>query len=123
MCHASSPQRRPLRSLFFAAFVVLAALLASPSWGQSGPAAPHTATFYRQPPVFVENRGQWVGDFLYKTRVGAMTVFVEKSGWTFTIEERKETPTKPDSEPMSGKGTPKFDSTRGVAVRMRPAGS
>ena len=123
MSHIRSRRRRPRSVLSAIVMAALATLLARPGLAQSGPPAPSGATVYGRPPVFVENRGQWDGDFLYKTRVGAMTVFVEKSGWTFTIEERKERPTKPDSEPMSGKGTPEFDSTRGVAVRMRPVGS
>jgi hypothetical protein len=103
--------------------VVLATLLACPAPTQSSAAAPNAATLYRQPPVFVENRGQWDGDFLHKTRIGAMTVLVEKNGWTFTIEEFKEKLADPE-DPMGSahRRHPEREFVRGVAVRMRFGG-
>src|SRR6187402_1180161 len=91
MTFAISRRRCPLAALSTVALAAVAALLGCPVWAQfpASPKPPSAATFYRQPQVFVENRGQWDGDFLYRTRLGAMTVFVEKRGWTFTLVDRK----------------------------------
>ncbi len=63
----------------------------------------------RLPVAFVPNVGQWESAARYVARVGAMTVFLEEKGWTFTLVERaaeKETAT-----------------ARGVAVRMTFSGA
>jgi hypothetical protein len=106
--------------------VLLAGPLPAPMSPSANPAIPNPTVLqaYRQPPVFVENRGQWDGDFLYKTRVGPMTVFVEKNRWTFTLEERRKKPKDPkDLMAMGGPGMPEWELVRGVAVRMRFVGS
>jgi hypothetical protein len=60
-----------------------------------------TGTSFRQAGAFVENRGQWDGDFAYRALVGAMTVYVRPSGWTFVVAQAR---------------------TRGVAVSMEWSG-
>jgi hypothetical protein len=62
----------------------------------------------RQPVAYVENRGQWDGAFTHRARTGAMTLFVQERGWTFTLLEEE----APASRPH-----------RGVAVRMTFGGA
>ena len=40
------------------------------------------------PTPFVPNLGQWEHRAAYVARFGAMTVFLERRGWRFTLEER-----------------------------------
>ena len=35
--------------------------------------------------IFVENQGQWTGDFRYKAEIGALAVFVEEGGMTWSL--------------------------------------
>ena len=74
----------------------------------------------RLPVAFVPNLGQWQDRAAYVARFGAMTVFFEEDGWTFTLVERTGEVEKalefdaraarePEPEPVP---------TRGVAVRM-----
>src|SRR5262245_53619364 len=42
----------------------------------------------RLPVAFVPNLGQWEHAAQYVARVGAMTVFLEPQGWSFTLVER-----------------------------------
>ena len=67
----------------------------------------------RLPVAFVPNLGQWQHPARYVARVGAMTVFLEQKGWTFTLMER--TAEKENVNESS--------SARGVAVRMTFAGA
>ena len=69
---------------------------------------------------FIENRGQWEGDFRYRVKTEAMTVFVGDEGWTFTIDEFRETPAE-DLFAVDGRGVVR-EHVRGVAVRMRFGG-
>jgi hypothetical protein len=90
---------------------------------QSSTSVLGTADVYRQPSVFVENRGQWDGDFVYETRVGAMTVFVQRSGWTFTLVEGKESGSADELDSPPRPKRPRHEVARGVAVRMKFAGT
>ena len=86
------------------------------------PGVPSAATFFQQPPVFVENRGQWEGDFLYKTCVGAMTVFVQRSGWTFTLVEGNESASADKHERLRDLKLEEREVARGVAVGCTSSG-
>ena len=35
--------------------------------------------------IFVENQGQWTGDFRYKAEIGPLAVFVEDGGMTWSL--------------------------------------
>ena len=37
------------------------------------------------PLQFIENKGQWEGDFLYKTDLGGGAIFLKKNGFTFSL--------------------------------------
>ncbi len=65
----------------------------------------------RLPVAFVPNLGQWTHAARYVARVGAMNVFLEEKGWTFTLTER---PAANQEESATA---------RGVAVRMTFAGA
>ncbi len=71
-----------------------AALLRVDSPGRSEPpATPPTVAeadhmLRGQPACFVPNLGQWAHQAAYVARFGAMTVFFEENGWTFTLVER-----------------------------------
>ena len=118
-------KRVPLVSV--SAVAALAAGLSLLSVGRSSSThpAPPTANaegskmLRRVPVAFVPNLGQWDHAARYVARVGAMTVFLEEKGWTFTLvertagkESRREKPATPETAP-----------TRGVAVRMTFAGA
>src|SRR5262245_51263967 len=83
--------------------VTLAAigLLVTSAIGQSLESSAQ-ASLRRLPSVFVENRGQWDGDFVYKVQTGPMAVFLDQGGWSFTLVD-------------GAKGA----NGRGVAVAMR----
>ncbi len=42
-----------------------------------------------QPDCFVPNQGQWEDESRYVAKFGAMTMFLQETGWTFTLVERK----------------------------------
>lgn len=85
--------------------------------GQSAKLASGPNT-YRNRPVFIPNLGQWEGDFLYKTRLGSMTVFVQRNGWTFTLEEYREKPKDENDPKPNDPRHREWQATRGVAVAM-----
>jgi hypothetical protein len=66
----------------------------------------------RLPVAFVPNLGQWEHPARFVARIGAMTMFLEQKGWTFTLVERTAEKEKQDE-----------NATRGVAVRMTFAGA
>jgi len=56
---------------------------------QSRPAKGQTPANTNFTPLeFVENKGQWEGDFLYKTNLGGSTVFLKQHGFTFYLLEK-----------------------------------
>ncbi len=79
------------------------------------PRAEGTKLLGRLPVAFVPNLGQWDSPARYVARIGAMTMFLEEKGWSFTLVER-----------TAAKGKDKASETqaaRGVAVRMTFAGA
>ena len=82
-------------------------LVAAPALHAEG-----TQMLGRLPVAFVPNLGQWEHAARYVARVGAMTVFLEQQGWSFTVVERK-------SSKLWGRGDGADEKpARGVAVRM-----
>jgi hypothetical protein len=63
----------------------------------------------RLPVAFVPNLGQWEHSARFVARIGAMTMFLDQKGWTFTLVEQS-------AEKENA-------SARGVAVRMTFAGT
>src|SRR5688572_8721663 len=109
--------RQPLSVLFPIALATLAAFQACPCRAQSVATARDAVTFHRMAPVFVENRGQWDGDFAYRLTLGPMAVFVQRNGWTFTLLEPAVKPTDlTDSTRARRPSLP--ESARGVAISM-----
>lgn len=43
-----------------------------------------------KPLQFTENKGQWDGDFLYKTDMGGGAAFLKRTGFTFLLQDRKQ---------------------------------
>jgi len=43
-----------------------------------------------KPLQFTENKGQWNGDFLYKTDMGGGAAFLKRTGFTFLLQDRKQ---------------------------------
>jgi len=72
----------------------------------------------RQPLAFIENQGQWAGGFSHLARFGPMSVFLEDRGWSFTLTELGET-RRGFEEQAAQHGETGWESSRGVAVRMR----
>ena len=101
---------------------ILMVLLESPAWAQSNPPIALAPGPSGVTPVFVENRGQWEGDFAYRTQLGPMTVFVQRNGWTFTLVEPHGRPTGAHDS-VHARGFPGHACTRGVAVSMHFGGS
>jgi hypothetical protein len=97
--------------------LVLAFVVALSVNGQA-PTKPGMISTYRSQPVFVPNLGQWDGDFLYKTRLGSMTVFVQRDGWRFTLEEVREKELAPDDPLRHDRKRNAWELSRGVAVGM-----
>ncbi len=65
-------------------FTFLAGFLSVALWLILAPAqAQENSNF--TPLQFVENKGQWEGDFLYKTDLGGGTIFLKKNGFTFYL--------------------------------------
>jgi hypothetical protein len=77
-----------------------------------------TAALSRQPVAFVPNLGQWDGEFSHKARTGAMTVFLQERGWTFTLVERGQRPEPDAFAPGTPQPGPTPEAARGVAVCM-----
>lgn len=78
------------------------------------------------PVAFVPNMGQWEHDASYVARFGAMTVFLQDNGWTFTLIERGHGATesmRPMGARAHGGREPKPMQGRGVAVRMSFVGA
>ena len=75
------------------------------------------------PAAFVPNFGQWEHRTRYVARIGAMTVFLEENGWTFTLVER--TGKNENAQQADGRAArePRPEHGRGVAVRMTFAGA
>jgi len=47
--------------------------------------------FYDNKPLqFTENKGQWDGDFLYKTDMGGGAAFLKRTGFTFLLQDKKQ---------------------------------
>ena len=71
-----------------------------------------------QPIAFVPNLGQWEQPARYVARLGAMTVFLQEKGWTFTLVER--TAPNENAPEIGGRAArePEPTHARGVAVRM-----
>ncbi|MCK7559709.1 hypothetical protein MKQ70_34100 [Chitinophaga sedimenti] len=42
------------------------------------------------PLEFVENKGQWKGDFLYKTDLGGTSIFLKKNGFTYLMLSKED---------------------------------
>lgn len=48
-----------------------------------------TQTFYDNTPLqFTENKGQWSGDFLYKTDMGGGAAFLKRTGFVFVLQDK-----------------------------------
>jgi len=77
-----------------------------------------TAMLARQPVAFIENQGQWEGEFSYLAKFGPMAVFLEDRGWAFTLTECKGKVRDP-GDPLAERRVPESAPGRGVAVRMR----
>ncbi|SHM05973.1 PKD domain-containing protein [Chitinophaga sp. CF418] len=43
-----------------------------------------------KPLQFTENKGQWNGDFLYKTDMGGGAAFLKRTGFTFLLQDKKQ---------------------------------
>src|SRR5262245_36761133 len=69
----------------------------------------------RLPVAFVPNLGQWEHAARYVARVGAMTVFLEQDGWSFTLVERT---ARKRSERRDRVDSVDEKPAHGVAVRM-----
>ncbi len=101
------------------AVATLAAAVSFLCIGRPSPSHPTTPTpnvegtklLGRLPVAFVPNLGQWEHAASYVARIGAMSVFLEQKGWTFTLVER------------TAKKEIENASARGVAVRMRFSGT
>jgi hypothetical protein len=74
-----------------------------------------TKRLARLPVAFVPNLGQWPHCARYVARIGAMTVFLEEQGWTFTMVER----TGEQKQEKENEN----ELVRGAAVRMAFAGA
>jgi len=78
----------------------------------------------RVPVAFVPNVGQWGHHASYVAKFGAMTVFLQDQGWTFTLVERRRG--EPDAR-VGPKAFPMREPNpapgRGVAVRMSFVGA
>src|SRR5262245_12813674 len=70
----------------------------------------------RLPVAFEPNVGQWEHPVRYVARIGAMTVFLEEEGWSFTLVEGAVKGERREHEVENA-------SARGVAVRMTFAGA
>ncbi len=77
------------------------------------------AMLARLPVAFVPNVGQWENTARYVARIGAMTVFIEEKGWTFTLVERTAAKEMGKEKEPANEPAP----ARGVAVRMTFAGA
>src|SRR5262245_26750219 len=55
----------------------------------------------RLPIAFVPHVGQWEHDAGYVARFGAMTVFLEEKGWSFTLVERSTARWKESRNPVN----------------------
>ena len=64
--------------------VLLGISLGMPNFGQLK-AQSSAATTNFTPLRFVENKGQWKGDFLYKTDLGSSYAYLRKNGFTFQL--------------------------------------
>ncbi len=120
----------------FVSVVAVASLAAAVSFlcverpSPTHPAAPTanaegTKLLGRLPVAFVPNLGQWEHQATYVARVGAMTVFLQDKGWTFTLAERQgQTESVPPMRPRArADREPEPVQGRGVAVRMTFAGA
>src|SRR5262245_62034327 len=76
----------------------------------------------RLPVAFVPNLGQWEHSAHYVARIGAMTVFLQDKGWTFTLLERTAKMEK-GWRRETGDAANGNCSARGAAVRMTFAGA
>lgn len=94
---------------------------ASPPQPLPASGAQGTAMLSRLPVAFVPNLGQWQHSARFVARIGAMTVFLEQKGWTFTLVERaaekEKVKVKANENPLENA------CARGVAVRMTFAGT
>ena len=70
------------------------------------------------PSPFVPNLGQWEHRAAYVARFGAMTVFFEENGWTFTLVELIGEVEKALEPEVRAAREPERLPARGVAVRM-----
>ncbi len=123
--------RQPLVTLSLVAGLLYLGLSPQPQAVDTQPKLATTAdanrTLQRQPHFFVPNLGQWEHDAHYVARFGAMTMFLEENGWTFTIEERSGDDTKHGARArartMDNTQAPTEVRGRGAAVRMAFEGS
>ncbi len=83
--HSSKPAI-PLRLISLAAFsgIVMGLLVTRPALAQT----PAPANFI--PLEFVENKGQWTGDFLYRTDLGGSAIYLKKNGFTFKLFNKED---------------------------------
>jgi gliding motility-associated-like protein len=59
--------------------------------GVSANAQVQVQEFYDNKPLqFTENKGQWSGDFLYKTDMGGGAAFLKRTGFTFLLQDKKQ---------------------------------
>ncbi|MEO6595960.1 MAG: hypothetical protein ABIP94_14505, partial [Planctomycetota bacterium] len=65
-----------------------ATCVAEPDAAPVAPSVIGAAMLERAPVAFVPNLGQWDHPARYVASFGAMTVFLERDGWTFTLLER-----------------------------------
>jgi len=117
-----------MKSLLVSVAVIAMLAAALSCWSRDRPVREHAAApsgstegtkmLGRLPVVFVPNVGQWQHPARYVARVGAMTVFLEDKGWTFTLVERTRGKGKETSENVAEDAF-----ARGVAVRLTFAGA
>ncbi|ACU64315.1 DUF7948 domain-containing protein [Chitinophaga pinensis] len=59
--------------------------------GVTASAQAQVQEFYDNKPLqFTENKGQWNGDFLYKTDMGGGAAFLKRTGFTFLLQDKQQ---------------------------------
>lgn len=83
--------------------VMIAVMLVHPAKAQDAGSSNFT------PLEFVENKGQWKGDFLFKTDLGGTTIFLKKNGFTYLLLSKEDMERVPEFNHGHDHGS--FDTT------------